>query len=198
MGSPLVTIHVLFKFAKNPYGGHEVDVTSNSGFWSDLSPFLLPAIRYGALVFENLWQYSKVYKKFIMPIDGYPDASYYKWRDAGFANPKAVRYPMGKGAKPEYSLWDGEKLSYVEARKAVYAPIYAELVSKTRGYSILQELYKSCSADDEPLVLRDFDAYDHIAMGRSLRDVIHDPDRKCGHGFVLVMMLTGELERSIE
>ena len=190
-------IHVLFKFAKNLYGGTEVDVTSNSGFWSDLSPFLLNASRYGALVFENLWQFSKVYKKFIMPIDGYPDASWYKWRDAGFANPRAVRYPMGKGAKPEYLLWEGEKLPYVESRKKVYAPIYAELVGNTRGYGILQELHKFCSADGEPLVLRDYDAYDHIAMGRSLRDVINDPDRKCGHGFVLAMMLQGELEECI-
>ena len=193
-------IHVLFKFAKNPYGGTEVDVTSNSGFWSDLSPFLLPAVRYGALVFENLWQYSKVYKKFIMPIDGYPDASWDKWRLDGYANSRAVRYPMGKGAKPEYLLWGGEKLSYVEARKKVYAPIYAELVSQTRGYGILKSLYESLLADAdsvEPLVLRDFDAYDHIAMGRSLRDVINDPDRKCGHGFVLAMMLQGELERSL-
>lgn len=190
-------IHVLFKFAKNPYGGTEVDVTSNSGFWSDLSPFLLDASRYGAKCFENLWQYSKVYKKFIMPIDGYPDASWDKWRLDGYANPRAVRYPMGKGAKPEYLLWGGEKLSYVEARKKVYAPIYAELVSKTRGYGVLQELYKSCSADNEPLVLRDYDAYDRIAMGRSLREVINDPDRKCGHGFVLAMMLTGELEECI-
>lgn len=190
-------IHVLFKFAKNPYGGHEIDVTSNSGCWSDLSPFLLPALKYGSLNFENLWQFSKVYKKFTMPIDGYPDASYYKWRDAGFANPQAVRYPMGKGAKPEYLLWEGEKLSYVEARKKVYAPIYAELVSRTRGYSLLQSLYELLYADNEPLVLRGYDAYDHIAMGRSLRDVINDPDRKCGHGFVLAMMLTGELEQSL-
>ena len=190
-------IPVLFKFAKNPYGGTEVDVTSNSGFWSDLSPFLLPALQYGSLNFENLWQFSKVYKKFIMPIDGYPDASWYKWRDASFANPKAIRYPMGKGAKPEYLLWDGKKLSYVEARKAVYAPIYAELVSQIRGYGILQELYKSLCVDSLSLVLRDYDAYDHIAIGRSLREVINDPSRKCGHGFVLAMMLTGELDRCI-
>ena len=91
----------------------------------------------------------------------------------------------------------GEKLSYVEARKKVYAPIYAELVSKTRGYGILQSLYESLSADGMPLVLRDYDAYDHIAVGRTLRDVINDPDRKCGHGFVLAMMLQEELGECI-
>ncbi len=188
-------LHVLFKFAKNPYGGIEVDVTSNSGFWSDLSPFLLDASKYGSKSFENLWQFSKVYKKHVMAIDGLPDASWYKWRDAGYANPKAVRYPMGKGAKPEYLLWDGEKLDYISARKKVYASIYAELVAGTRGFKILSSLYSSTYEDDVPLVLRDFDAYDHIALGRTLCDVINDPNRKCGHGFVLAMMLTGELER---
>jgi len=191
-------IHVLFKFAKNPYGGEEVDVTSNSGFWKGLSPFLLDASEYGAKVFENLWQYSKVYKKFIMPIDSYPDAGYYKWRDAGFANPRAVRYPMGKGAKPEYLLWEDEKLSYVEARKKVYAPIYAELARKTNAYKVLESLYESLYRDNLPLVLRDYDAYDHITMGRTLWAVISDPNRKCGHGFVLAMMLTGELEQCLK
>ena len=85
----------------------------------------------------------------------------------------------------------------MEARKKVYAPIYAELVSQTRGYSVLRSLYESLYDDGLPLVLRDYDAYDHIAIGRSLKDVINDPSRKCGHGFVLAMMLTGELDRCI-
>ncbi len=190
-------IHILFKFAENPYGGVETDVTSNSGFWKELSPFLLDSTRYSARIFENLWQYSKVYKKFVLPIDGYPDASYYKWRDVGFANPRAVRYPMGKGVKPEYLLWEGGKLGYVEARKKVYAPIYAELVRETNAYKVLESLYQSLSAGSLPLVLRDYDAYDHVAIGRTLRDVINDPDRKCGHGFVLAMMLQGELEQCL-
>jgi hypothetical protein len=191
-------IHVLFKFAKNPYGGIEVDVTSNSGFWKDLSPFLLDAAKYGARNFENLWQFSKVYKEHIMLIDGLPNWRWYRWRDVGYANPKAIRYPMGKGAKPEYLLWNGEKLGYIEARKAVYAPIYAELVKQTQAYGTLNSLYESLYDDGLPLVLRDYDAYDHIAMGRTLKDAINDPNRKCGHGFVLAMMLVGELERCLE
>jgi len=190
-------LHVLFKFSNNPYGGIEVDVTSNSGFWKDLSPFLLDATKYGAKNFENLWQFSKVYKKHIMAIDGFPDASWYKWRDAGYANPRAVRYPMGKGAKPEYLLWGDEKLDYVSARKKVYAPIYAELVRQTQGYKVLESLYESVYKDGVSLILRDYDAYDHIVMRRTLKDVINDPNRKCGHGFVLAMMLTGELEACV-
>ena len=131
-------IRALFKFEKNiPNGSIVVDTTSNSGDFRELSPFVLSAPP--AKRFENLWQFSKVYKKHIMSIDGYPDASWWKWRNAGYANDRAVRYPMGKGAIPEYSLWDGEKLDYIQARKKIYAPEYAKNVSETHSYKILRE-----------------------------------------------------------
>ncbi len=190
-------IHVLFKFAKNPYGGVEVDVTSNSGLWKDLSPFLLNATKYGSVNFENLWQFSKVYKQHWNEADKCPIPGWYAWRDSGYFMSRAIRYPMGKGVKPVCSWWDGRALTYVEARKAVYAPIYAELVCQTQGYKVLCSLHESLYDDRVPLVLRDYDAYDHLAMNRTLRDVINDPDRKCGHGFVLAMMLVGELEQCL-
>jgi len=189
-------IKALFKFAKIPayVNGTKpvvIDTTSNSGEYRDLSPFILSAPP--ASNFENLWQFSKVYKKYIMPIDGYPDASYYKWRDAGFANPRAVRYPMGKGAIPEYSLWDDEKLDYISARKKIYAPEYAKNVIKTESYLKLGNLY----ANGHDIILLDYDAYDHLALDMSLQDVINNPKRKMGHAFVLIMMLTGLLEECI-
>ena len=183
-------IRALFKFAKLPSGVVVVDTTSNTHpIYAHLSPFILPAPP--AKCFENLWQYSKVYKKHIMPIDEYPDASWYKWRDAGYANDRAVRYPMGKGAIPEYSFWNGEKLGYIEARKKIYAPKYAENVATTDSYKILHEQYAECELRNQEIILLDYDAYDHIALGMSLVDVINDPTRKMGHAFVLIMMLTG-------
>ena len=41
------------------------------------------------------------------------------------------------------------------------------------------------------VVLIDFDAYDHRVLGYSWGDVMNDPDRKMGHGFVLAMMIEG-------
>jgi hypothetical protein len=38
-------------------------------------------------------------------------------------------------------------------------------------------------------VLRDFDAYDHRSLGYTWGDVMNDPHRKMGHGFVLAMMI---------
>ena len=190
-------IRALFKFAKLPelIDGQKrivIDTTSNSGDFRELSPFVLNAPP--AKNFENLWQFSKVYKKFIMPIDGYPDASGYKWRDIGYANPRAVRYPMGKGAIPEYSLWNGEKLGYIEARKRIYAPEYAKNVEKTDSFKRLYELYSS----GVNIILLDYDAYDHDALGMSLIDVINNPKRKMGHAFVLIMMLMVVLDECVK
>ena len=183
---------VLFKFAKIPSGYKVIDTTSSSGEFRELSPFVLPAPP--AKNLENLWQFSKVYKKQIMPIDGYPDASWYKWRDAGYDNDRAIRYPMGKGAIPEYSLWDGEKLSYINARKIIYAPEYARNVAKTNSFSRLQAVYLTTPN----LVLLDYDAYDHQSLGMSLKDVMNNPTKKMGHAFVLMMMLTGELGNCLD
>ena len=184
-------IKALFKFSKTPTDAIVIDTTSNSGIYPELSPFVLPAPP--AKNFENLWQFSKVYKKYIMSIDGYPDASWYKWRDAGYANTRAVRYPMGKGAIPEYSLWDDEKLGYIEARKKIYTLEYAKNVIVTYSYKRLLEVYKSGAN----LILLDYDAYDHQALNMSLVDVINNPKRKMGHAFVLIMILTGLLEECI-
>jgi len=43
------------------------------------------------------------------------------------------------------------------------------------------------------IAIRDYDSYDHISLGYSWDDVINDPSRKMGHGFVLAMMIEGVL-----
>lgn len=102
---------------------------------------------------------------------------------------EGFRYPMGRGARPLYSWWDGKKLGYIEARKRIYVPLYAEAVVRTSGWKRLSALY-----DTEPLlVLRDFDGYDHAPLGMSLQNVLRDPTRKMGHAFVLAMLLSGDL-----
>ncbi|MGA2160194.1 MAG: hypothetical protein ABSG90_13395 [Dehalococcoidia bacterium] len=177
-----------FKFSKNiPQDALVIDVTSNSGEWRDLSPFVLPAPP--ARVFENLWQFSKVYAIHLGK-DGLPTPEWFRWRDKGFADPRPHRYPMGKGAIPAYSFWNGEELTYIDARKQIYIPEYKKNVIRTDAFKKLQKLYKS----GRDIVLLDYDAYDYKAMGKTLKNVVHDPTRKMGHAFVLIMML--ERERS--
>lgn len=191
-----MTIHALFKFGPNPYGGIEIDTTSNLGIYRELSPFILRVTEPSGMsvIFENLWQFSKVYRDHI-DFEGNPNAIWYDWRIKGWRNPKAIRYPKGKGASPEYSYWDGHKLGYIDARKQIYAPIYAEFVQRTSSFKRLEELYNTSRQD---IILRDYDAYDHLKLSMTLKDVINNPNRKMGHAFVLIMILTGTLRECLK
>ena len=184
-------VYVIKKFGPNPYpDAVEVDTTSHGSF-KDLSPFYLPGgVHDGVNVvrFENLWQYTKVYADHVDGND-MPNAEYYAWRNAGWANNRAIRYPMGKGAKPMYSWWNGQCLTYVAARKAIYIPYYADAVIKTASYA---KLYGWLVAGHD-IVLRDFDGYDYIRKGLTLQQVADDPYRSMGHAFVIAMLLTGSL-----
>ena len=150
---------------------------------------------------ENFWQYSKVYESHVYSMlevgrlddprlwEIKPD--YYTWRDLGWAKKRADRYPMGKGARPMYSLFDGHKLDYVKARKVIYAPYYAALVIQTQSYKLLYDYVTGETYND--LVLRDFDGWDHEKEDMTLKEVINYPKKKMGHAFVLKMLLTGEI-----
>lgn len=172
-----------------PEGAIFVNTTSRSLDWGrSFSPFLLgPCELYGghiAETMENAWQYTKVYKEH-MDAFGEPTDDYWAWAANGWASRRAERYPMGKGAIPEYSLWNGRKLSYVEARKEIYVPLYYAAVVGTLAYAKLRELHES----GVTVFLWDFDGYDHIKLDMSLVDVLNCPNRKMGHAFVLARMI---------
>lgn len=178
---------------RDTYPEQTINVTSRSKTWSrQLSPFLLgPVPLYAGLKatnVENAWQYTKVYKEYVTTLLE-PSETYFAWARAGWSNSYAQRYPMGKGAKPLYSYWNGKKLNYIEARKQIYIPLYSQAVRKTTAWNTLikiHELYKD-------IWLLDFDVYDHRVLGYTWNDVINNPEKKCGHGFVLAMMLEGYL-----
>jgi hypothetical protein len=168
-----------------------INTTSRSNNWSKgLSPFFLgPVALYGeykAQNVENAWQYSKVYEEHAE--NGEPTPDYFIWAKAGWAKDSADRYPMGKGRKPLYSWWDGQKLPYVEARKRIYAPLYAGAVENTDAYKMLKEIHEFRG----DICLWDFDGYDHHKLNMTYQDVLDCPSRKMGHAFVLAMMLDNQ------
>jgi hypothetical protein len=170
-----------------------IDTTSRSKTKSkQLSPFYLMNIPlYAGLVsanMENAWQFSKVYPEHVNEI-GQIKSDYWTWAKKGWRDNWAHRYPMGKGAAPLFSYWDGERLDYISARKKIYAPLYANAVVKTEAYERLKEIYKQRG----DITLFDFDGYDYIKLGMSLQDVINHPTRKMGHAFVLAMLLQNEI-----
>ena len=170
-----------------------INTTSSSREWSrGLSPFFLgPVALYGgntAQNMENAWQYSKVYPEHADK-DGNPTEDYFAWAKAGWADTQAQRYPMGKGRKPLYSFWDGEKLSYVEARKKIYIPLYSRAVVNEPAFKVLKVKYET----EKSIILWDYDGYDHRKLGMTYEDVVNSDTRKCGHAFVLAMLLEGVL-----
>lgn len=170
-------------------GQRVVNTTSHNKEIGHLfSPFHLGPVNlyagYKALNMENAWQYAKVYAS-MLEKDGTVGQVYFDWAKEGWANPQAVRYPVRKGAKPLFSLWDGQQLDYVSARKTIYFPLYRDAVVKSGGYQYLKKLADTCCE----LVLVDFDGYDHRRQGLSYAGVLDNRTRSMGHAFVLAMML---------
>ena len=187
-------IHVISPRDKPPEDAVVINTTSRSNNWSrSLSPFFLgPVDLYAghkSQNIENAWQYSKVYEYYLEE-DGSVGERYFNWAKDGWNSTRANRYPMGKDARPLYSYWDGEKLSYVEARKKIYVPLYAKAVKQTFAFEKLKKMHE----EGQDLYLWDFDGYDHKACSLTFDQVINDPNRKMGHAFVIAMLLEGFLK----
>ena len=167
-----------------------INTTSHSRteWTSQLSPFSLGPVKlYGNLtaqLFENAWQHTKVYAQHA-DHQGAPTAAYWAWARNGWNSNIPRRYPMSKGARPLYSLWDGNQLDYIDARKTIYLPLYRDLVKETDAFRRLERIYR----EQKAITLFDFDGYDHNALGLTLNQVLNNPRRICGHGFILAMML---------
>jgi hypothetical protein len=177
-----------------PYDCPVFNTTTAAKGWSrNLSPMLLGPVTLpdGTICknVENAWQFSKVYSKHVAS-DGFPNRGYFAWAKKGFDDSYAHRYPMGKGAIPEYSFWNGRKLGYIEARKQIYVPLYSQAVRESGWFHNLELEYESCNSK---IALWDFDGYDYVKLGMTLEQVLNNPDRKMGHAFVLAMMLEGRV-----
>jgi hypothetical protein len=178
---------------KPPEDALVINTTSRSTNWSrGLSPFFLGPIdlygNYKSQNIENAWQYSKVYEYFTND-DKEPNESYFKWAEEGWNSKKAERYPMGRGVKPLYSYWDGVKMNYIEARKNIYVPLYAKAVKETLSFKKLKSLYES----NENIYLIDFDAHNLEPKTFKYIDLLNNENLKFGHGYVLSMLLEGEI-----
>lgn len=189
-----MTVYVVGHRDSIPAGAIVINTTSRSKNWTrGLSPFFVgPVELYDGHVaqnIENAWQFSKAYKMHL-DHERNPKDEYFEWAKKGWSDNWAHRYPMGRGAKPEFSYWDGEKLGYIEARKKIYMPLYANAVQKTAAFAQLQKL----AAGDKDVYLVDFDAYNHKVMGWSYDQVLNCEAKKMGHAFVLAMLLDGFLE----
>ena len=113
-----------------------------------------------------------------------------------------------------------ERMGYVEARKKMYIPEYAKLVVKTKSFKWLKKMYD----EGKKIALVDFDGYNfdyNVAKEklyntyinkckknhaepvhtledflnlRTMQDVINCGFTPAGHGFIIKMLLDGDLE----
>jgi len=174
-----------------------VNVCSGApGVWRQLSPMLLGPVRFEehfpdghteirtARCFENAWQSAKVHPGEEGP-DGFPTPEWYARRARICADTRGHRY-VKRGVKPLYAFWRGRKLSYDDARRHVYIPLYARLVRATEAWKRLRAIV--CE-DGYNVTLVGFDGR---AFAR-LSDELEDLSRPFGHELVLCAMLRGEL-----
>lgn len=134
---------------------------------------------------ENAWQYCKVYAQ-MADENGEPTAEYWEWAQEGWANPKAKRFPLGKGGKPSYSLWAGKHLGYMDARLTIYCSLYAQAMKDNPWFEKLKQM----TLDNTELILSDPDASDFTAAGKNLKEALFDTSKPLSHSVVLAMLLS--------
>lgn len=138
---------------------------------------------------ENAWQFSKVYPEH--DNNGEPTKEWYDWRDKGFDDHWAHRYPMGKGATPLYS-WVGRPIDYIQARKMIYTACYTTAV-----YDHISEVFLklvNIVKENEQITLLDYDVYPGTTGDNlTFKEIINNPDVKMGHAYVLANMINQAL-----
>ncbi len=139
---------------------------------------------------------------------------YFSWREKGMNFHLPVRYPNGfEGRKNTlYSLKDNQfdkPLSYVEARKEIYFPVYDELVKKEEYFKELKEKLESgkniliveVDGPVEESLQHYVDKYGvkknfiengtMLATSENLAIMLEDTKHPFGHGYCLAMSLLG-------
>ena len=125
---------------KDNYRGEYIDTTSKAAGWSkELSPFYLGPVElyngYKSNNVENAWQFAKVYS-IHADENGNATQNYYDWAINGWNSVRAIRYPMGKGAIPLYTLWGDKKYGYIDARACICAIICKGCYKNTGLFNI--------------------------------------------------------------
>ncbi len=135
---------------------------------------------------ENAWQFLKIW-----PGDG-------GWqRDVAmeaFRSTCAVRYPRGKGARAIGHHWgtDGGVLDYTTARKRIYVPAYAELLTVSDRRGLIERIRSA--AETQPVAVWDPDSYDVRCAGMTdIAEAIDYEAKPFAHAFVVALAVQERL-----
>lgn len=140
--------------------------------YGSLGPYILKDNK--GRIFENIWQFSKIYKDvpatvcrysrwnnmiiWNHPAEIHIDAKnettpkYWAWRKKGKYCKYAIRYPVGFNHRHKCvgTVHNGNVIDYIEARKQLYTPLYIELVSKQQ---VFKELKKRLNNGENLLII---------------------------------------------
>lgn len=208
-------------------------VMTKSSKYGSLGPYVLRNKNYQ--IMENIWQFSKVYQQIPaskqkysrwdntviwdhpaeihLDDNGKLTQAYHQWRHKGFNNPYPVRYPVGMKYRNKclYSLLTAEDtarhLTYIEARKEIYLPVYSDLV---KGQPQYNELLSRIRAGENLLILevdgphqeslsyyqKNYNVNDDfiqqgtmLATWENLKIMLDDAKHPFGHGYCLAWCL---------
>jgi hypothetical protein len=189
-----------------------IDVTSGSAYKingrvlsSTLSPMRIGPvldIDTGAVlarVFENYWQYSKLWSTAGHGTAGeQTESEARKWeafRDAGFDLVKGKRRPFAKAlgyGVPDGCIYGGRAMGYVESRKLAYVPHYAGLIESSAALDELEALVRGGTSvmlidgDGPP---RDAHPHGMELTAANWRQMINDASCPFGHAWVVAREL---------
>lgn len=160
-----------------------------------------------SIIFENFWQYSKVYPQLGHLENGMVTSEWYEWRMRGFQSPKGIRTPpevkklkekYRKGQietwKPAFSFYQGKEYDYITARKELYVPIYYRLLIESPVFAALKGEFEASGK----ILLMDVDALPmEVAPGgveinrENLKWLINNPEYPLAHGYIIGGALLG-------
>lgn len=185
-----------------------IDVTSGSfnklGEYSatTLSPMYIGPVKDNdgliCKIFENYWQYSKLWKTagHILPgTQCEPTATWISFRAGGFEEKKGKRHPLPtkKYGYATCSIYNNKVYDYISSRKAIYVPVYKSLVEKL---PIIGEMKKILDSGQNIMII-DGDGPDKkkypngLEMTQKNWDEMINDKAPFGHGYVVAGILAG-------
>jgi exodeoxyribonuclease-3 len=190
-------------------GFKTIDVTSGSMnklgkvLAKTLSPLLLGPYTdkdgLKANIFENYWQYGKLWptaNHIKKGTDCEPTKAWYEFRKTGYASTKGKRRPL---PVKEYgystcAFYNNKSYGYLDSRKEIYVPVYKKLIEKL---PIIKELRKLLESGQNVMIVDgDGPPKSKYPNGLELTQknwdkMINNAKYPFGHGYVVAGLLSG-------
>lgn len=152
-----------------------------------------------SLLFENYWQFSKYWKSadhiYLSGSNaGQPTPKWFAFRGKGFALTKGKRrpLPLREYGRPDGAIYNDRVYGYLESRKEIYVPFYAQLIRDLPAIAALKEMIRN----GENLMIVDNDGPPRSLYPNGMemteenwRKMIDDALFPFGHGYIVAALV---------